>query len=96
MKKSRLRWFGHVCRMTDQRLPHRALFSTKPPTWKVPRNAPRKKWVDQVTTDLRPLHFNTLEAGVEATMNRKQWRGIIRDVLSAAPTSGSLALPYRR
>ena len=95
IKKSRLRWFGHVCRMSPQRLPHRALFATKPLNWKIPRRAPRKKWVDHITSDLRPLHFNSLEACVEAAMNRNQWRGIIRDVLPLAPTS-KYALPYLR
>ena len=95
IRKRRLKWFGHVCRMGPDRIPPRVLLDDRPQSWKCPRNAPKKTWKDQVLMDVKPLHFRSLGEAVDAACNRKQWRGVIRDAMGAA-TSGSGSLPYRR
>ena len=95
IRKRRLKWFGHVCRMGPDRIPPRVLLDDRPQSWKCPRNAPKKTWKDQVLVDMKPLHFRNLGEAVDAAYNRSPWRGVIRDVMGAA-TSGSGSLPYRR
>jgi len=41
IQRNRLRWFGHVCRMDDSRLPKRLLWAERPDGWRCPLNAPR-------------------------------------------------------
>ena len=94
IKSARLRWMGHVSRMTECRLPKKLLLDERPSHWKCPRNAPKKQWKDQVLQDLKPLHFTKWDEIVEAAQNRYQWRGLRRDAMEAA-TSGH-GLPYRR
>ncbi|MEM8717056.1 MAG: reverse transcriptase family protein, partial [Cyanobacteria bacterium P01_G01_bin.4] len=96
IRKSRLRWFGHACRMAPHRLPYRAITSTKPPGWKVPRTAPKKRWVDQVTNDMSHLDFTSLSEAIAVAGNRQAWREIVRDLDGfEAPTSGHRA-PHAR
>ena len=95
LKKRRLKWFGHTCRMNTDRIPKKLLLQDRPPNLRCHISAPRKTWVSQVLADVKPLHFRTLPEIVEAAQNRSQWRGLIRDAMEAA-TSGSGTLPYRR
>uniref|UniRef100_A0A914XPG8 Reverse transcriptase domain-containing protein n=1 Tax=Plectus sambesii TaxID=2011161 RepID=A0A914XPG8_9BILA len=53
IQQRRLRWFGHVCQMNDDRLPRRLLWRRRPPEWKIQRAAPRKTCVKCVEEDLR-------------------------------------------
>jgi hypothetical protein len=41
---SRLRWLGHVLRMSTVRLPHRAMLATPPPSWKKPSGGQKTTW----------------------------------------------------
>jgi hypothetical protein len=94
IKRQRLKWFGHVCRMEASRLPVQCLNAMRPTDWKVARNAPKKTWLNQVANDLQPLHFTIPDAKI-AALNRDQWRGIIRDTLPLASTT-QRSMPYRR
>ena len=80
---------GHVCRMNDERLPKRQLLGERHANWKCLLKAPRKQ--GKVLADLKPLHFVRWNDIVNATKNRKQWRGIVRDSYEAATSqSGSM------
>ncbi|EYB84735.1 hypothetical protein Y032_0311g2149 [Ancylostoma ceylanicum] len=52
IRKRRLKWFGHVCRMELSRLPHKLLWRIRPTEWKIERRAPKKTWLKQVEKDL--------------------------------------------
>ena len=46
IERSQLRWFDHVSRMPQERLPKQALFAT--PDGKRPVGRPRKRWMHHV------------------------------------------------
>ena len=94
IRNHRLRWFGHICRMSPDRLPLQILNSVPPRNWRVSRNAPRKTWIDQIKTDLNRLHWTVVDAKT-AALNRSQWRAIIRDIPHAAQAR-TATMPYRR
>lgn len=90
IRRARLRWFGHVCRMEERRLPYQALWRTRPETWKVSRNAPKKTWIKQVEKDLANYGITSAHAKENATRDRKWWKEIIEFICTgnfrAAPT----------
>jgi len=51
LRQRRLRWFGHVCRMDNCRIPKRLLFGQLI-QGKRPRHKPRRRWNDTVLADL--------------------------------------------
>lgn len=50
---TRLRWAGHLQRMTEERIPKRVLGDT--PCVKRPTRRPQKKWVDGIEEDFKGL-----------------------------------------
>jgi hypothetical protein len=83
MKKSRLRWFGHMSRMDPSRDPRRLTVEPVPQGWKRARNAPKRLWIDQVQTDLQHLKEvygaanwsrGWLRIAMDQAENRNQWR----------------------
>jgi len=73
--KRRLRWFGHVTRMTEQRLPNAALHGHI--EGKRSRGRQRKTWIDNIKEDLRER--GTSLTGVRETIrNREVWRNFIK------------------
>uniref|UniRef100_A0A914X542 Endonuclease-reverse transcriptase n=1 Tax=Plectus sambesii TaxID=2011161 RepID=A0A914X542_9BILA len=73
IKQRCLRWFGHVCRMPQHRLPNRALFHRRPAMWKIQKKAARKIWQMQVAADLATSRLNIAEAR-EKAQDRRAWR----------------------
>ena len=77
---ARLRWYGHVVRMPDSRLP-RFLLNWKPNYGKRSRGRPRKNWKTCVLEDaakftgVENIDNNTTEA---LATNRVQWRHMLR------------------
>ncbi|RXN27750.1 hypothetical protein ROHU_019759 [Labeo rohita] len=87
IQRRQLRWFGHVCRMSDHRLPHRLLWRQCPDHWRIRRDAPKKIWVKQIEHDLKSRRLNLKQAKTVAT-DRQAWKKIVGEIgTPAAPTA---------
>ena len=80
---ARTRWFGHICRMPEHRLPKRATFATRLNAWRQSRGAPRKTWISQLWMDFEFLKGSFGAANWERSKDniiqdlasdRKQWK----------------------
>jgi hypothetical protein len=69
----RLRWFGHVQRMEEDRIPKRVLYMNLESTR--PRGRPRNRWEDEVREDGRMVGG---EEWQEKVYNRKEWKKLLR------------------
>jgi hypothetical protein len=69
----RLRWFGHIQRMEEDRIPKRGLYMNL--ERRRPRGRPRKSWQDDVRDDGRIVGG---EGWQEKVYNREQWKKLLR------------------
>jgi hypothetical protein len=53
IKSRRMRWSGHVARMSEKRNAYRILVGK--PEGKRPLRRPRRRWVDNIEMDLREI-----------------------------------------
>ncbi|XP_038073007.1 uncharacterized protein LOC119741328 [Patiria miniata] len=82
LTECRLRWFGHVCRMPQDRLPKRTLFSEVSTGARV-RGRPLLRFQDHVRDDLP--HCQIKERGVEELCAvRGAWRKAVHEGADAA------------
>jgi len=81
VKRSRLRWFGHVCRMDQDRLP-RMLMEWQPESvgGKRRRGRCRTRWMDVVARDAESLGIGR-EAMTETARDRRAWRDVVAQKL---------------
>jgi len=75
IEKKRLRWFGHVVRMDDNRLPHRALHCYI--EGKRSRGRPRKTWMDSVKEDLERRNIDIRNA-TDLARDRARWKILVQ------------------
>ena len=78
VKSRRMRWAGHVARMGECRGVHRVLVGK--PEGKRPRGRPRRRWEDNIETDLREVG----EVGdwMVLAQNRNGWRTLVNTVMN--------------
>ncbi|XP_050506798.1 uncharacterized protein LOC126886644 [Diabrotica virgifera virgifera] len=69
--EGQLRWFGHVCRMSNERLTKR-VFETRV-QGKNKRGRPRVMWVDEIRKEVEKKGL-TLESARNLAQDRKAWR----------------------
>ena len=74
-RQSRLRWWGHVQRMEDDRLPKQIMNCLV--GGKRGRGRPRRRWEDSVGNDLDVRGFSWEEAKSIA-LDRGKWRGVVK------------------
>ncbi|KAL1462002.1 hypothetical protein WDU94_013857 [Cyamophila willieti] len=68
----RLRWLGHVSRMTEDRIHHKIAFSELK-EGKRPQTKPKQRWCDVLKKDLKTVNIN-IENWREEAADRKEWR----------------------
>jgi len=71
-----MRWFGHVARMGVERGVYRVLVGK--PEGKIPLGRPRRRWVDNIRTDLQ-----VVGCGYMDRIGLAQYRDIWRTLVSA-------------
>ena len=84
LRRNRLRWLGHVHRMSSNRLPKQAL-QWSPRKGKRRRGRPRKNWKTTVTDDLRLLEMAWEEAELVG-QDRVMWRSCVARCAEGART----------
>ena len=78
LERSQLRYYGHVMRMSDDRLARRTLLAQ--PSQRRPRGRPRKRWKDYIL-DLCRSRLNITGEELDAAVAcRYGWRDILRDL----------------
>ena len=70
---NRLRWFGHVQRMEENRIPKRALYMNLGTTRL--RGKPSNRWYDEVREDGRIVGGEGLQ---EEVHSREEWKKLLR------------------
>ena len=84
----RLRWLGHLARMSDERMPKKLLFGVLEGT--APRGRPSKQWHDNVRSDLKKLNICYSWYNL-AKSDRIEWRKRIRTFLDTpGPEAGNV------
>ena len=71
IRKNRLRWLGHACRMDDHRSPKQVLFSELQ-NEKRNRGRPHKRWKDCIMEDFKL--FQMEDYWQSSALDRKKWR----------------------
>jgi len=72
IKRRRLRWFGHIHRMSTSRLAHQTLNWT-PLAFRKKPGRPRKSWKSTIKEDLTLLGL-TWDEAKEEVEDREEWR----------------------
>jgi len=73
VRLNRLRWFGHVQRMEESRIPNRVLHMNLGTTRL--RGRPRNRWQDEVRDDGRVVGG---EGWQDKVHNREEWKKLLR------------------
>jgi hypothetical protein len=79
IKSRRMRWEGHVARTGEKRNAHGILVGK--PEGKRPLGRPRRRWVDNMKTDLREIGWNGID-WINLAQDRDQWRALVKKVMN--------------
>jgi hypothetical protein len=80
MIKSRsVRRPGHVARIGKKRNAYRILVGT--PEGKKPLGRPRRRWVDNIKTDLKEIGWDGRD-WIDLAQDRDQWRALVNAVMN--------------
>jgi len=78
VKWKRMRWGGHVARMGEGRGVHRVHVGK--PEGKRPLGRPRRRWEDNIRTDLREV--GGVGDWMELGQDRDRWRALVNTVMN--------------
>jgi hypothetical protein len=78
-KSRRMRLAGHVARMGENRNAYRILVGK--PEGRRPLGRPRRRWVDNIKTDLREIGWDGMD-WVDLAQDRDQWRAVVNTVMN--------------
>jgi hypothetical protein len=79
IKSRRMRWTRHVARMGTKRNAYRLLVGK--PEGKRPLRRPRRRWVDNIRTDLGEVGWGDVD-WIGLAQNRNRWRALVNSVLN--------------
>jgi hypothetical protein len=74
-----MRWAGHVARIGETRNAYRTLVGQ--PEGKMPLGRPRRRWVDNIKTDLRNIGWDGMD-WIELAQDRDHWRALVNTVMN--------------
>jgi transcription termination factor 2 len=79
IKSRRMRWAGHVARMEEKRNAYRILLGKSEGKRQLRR--PRRRWVDNIKTDLREIGWEGTD-WIDLAEDRDQWRPLVNTVMN--------------
>jgi len=79
IKSRRMRWPGHVARMGEERGVYRVLVGK--PEGKKPLGRPRRRWVDNIRTDLQEAGCGYMD-WIGLAQDRDRWRTLVSAVMN--------------
>jgi len=79
IKSRRMRWAGHVARMGEEGRVYRVLVGK--PEGKRPLGRPRRRWVDNIRTDLQEVGCGYMD-WIRLAQDRDRWRTLLSAVMN--------------
>ena len=79
IKSRRMRWAGHVAHMGEEREVYRVLLGK--PEGKRPLGRPRRRWVDNIRTDLQEVGCGCMD-WIGLAQDRESWRTLVSSVMN--------------
>jgi len=79
IKSRRMRWAGHVARMSEKRGVYRVLVGK--PEGRRPLGRPRHRWVDNIRTDLQEVRCGYMD-WIGLAQDRDRWWTIVSAVMN--------------
>jgi hypothetical protein len=79
IKSRKMTWAGHVARMGEKRNACRILVGK--PEEKKPLGGPRRRWVDNIKTDLGEPGWDGTD-WIDLAQDRDQWRTLVNTVMN--------------
>ena len=79
IKSRRMRWDGHVARMSEERGVYRVLVGKK--EGKRPLGRSRRRWVDNIMTDLQEVGCGYMD-WIGLVQGRDRWRTLVSAVMN--------------
>jgi hypothetical protein len=74
-----MRWAGHVARIGEKRNVYRLLVGK--PEGKRQLGRPRRKWIDNIKTDLLEIGLNVVD-WIGLSQDRYSWRALLNAVMN--------------
>jgi hypothetical protein len=78
-KSRRMRWVVHVARMGEEREVYRVLL--RKPEGRRPLGRPRRRWVDNIRTDLQEVRCGYMD-WIGLAQDRGCWRRLVSEVMN--------------
>jgi len=79
IKSTRMRWAGHVARMSEEKGVYRVLVGK--PEGKRPLGRPRRRWVDYISMDLQVVGCGHVD-WIGLAQDRDRWRTLVGAVMN--------------
>jgi len=79
IKSRRMRWAGHVVHMGEEKVVYRVLVGK--PEGRRPLGRPRRRWVDNIRTDLQEVGCVNMD-WIGLAQDRDSWRTLVSAVMN--------------